>query len=71
MTFNAESVHKLETTTMSIICCKRIDHDKQLKGKKTDLSQIIQRLLIDSIFFERGLAVLDDIVHDALIHATL
>lgn len=41
-----------------------------MKGK-TDLSQIIQGLLINSVFFEGGLAVFDHIVHNALVHGTL
>ena len=57
---------------MIIICLLQQDRPQRSAEKeKTDLSQIIQRLLIDSIFFESGLAVLDHIVHDALVHGTL
>lgn len=48
-----------------------MDHDETAERQNTDLSQIIQRLLIDSILFECCLAVFDYIVHDALVHGTL
>ena len=41
------------------------------KKQNPDLSQIIQCLLIDTVLFEGGLTILDHIVHDALVHATL
>ena len=42
-----------------------------VKKGTTDLLQIIQRLLIDSILLKGGLTVFDYVVHDPLVHGTL
>ena len=64
--------YELLLARILIICCDMTDRPRRNSSKKwTDLSQIIQRLLIDSILFKGCLAVFDYIVHDALVHGTL
>ena len=41
------------------------------KMKETNLSQVIQCLLIDTILLKGRRAILDHIIHDALIYSAL
>ena len=50
--------------------CKSDDYVKR-KPWITDRSQIFQRLLADTILFERCLAILDHIVHDQAVYIAL
>ena len=42
-----------------------------MNGIRTDLPQIIQRLVINAILFKSDLALFDHLVHDALIYSAL
>ena len=65
-------MYELLLARILIICREMIDGPwRKCSEEKTDLSQIIQRLLIDSILFKGCLAVFDYIVHNALVHGTL
>lgn len=47
------------------------ERKKIKKGKNPYLSQVIQSLVIDTVFFKRDMALFNHLVHDTLVHGTL
>ena len=45
--------------------------EQDIRREKTNLSKIIQGLLVNTVFFKSGCAVFDHIIHDALVHIAL